>query len=53
MAKYRVTTVGITSTYYRVQVWRWFWPFWTDIGARFLDTERDAYRSIELLKDIR
>lgn len=30
MARYRIVVDGYAG--YEAQVWRWWWPFWTQIG---------------------
>lgn len=38
---YRVVNHGYYGKWYKVQVWRWWWPFWTTV-REYLDTEEDA-----------
>lgn len=33
MAKFRIVRDHILKGYYVAQVWRWYWPFWVELGG--------------------
>lgn len=51
--RYRVARDNYNSSYWAVQTWVWYWPFWIEFGAGLLDSEQDAINLINSLKNTR
>jgi hypothetical protein len=48
--KYRIARDKIFSSYWAVQIKRWWWPFWVEYGNGLLNSPEDAEELIEYLK---
>lgn len=46
MTYYRVLPHGHYGKWYKVEVWRIWWPFWVT-AAKYLDSEQEAYEWIK------
>lgn len=51
--KYRVARDRFYSRMWAVQVWRWWWPFWSEWGNGMLNSQQEAEELITILKDVR
>lgn len=46
--RYRITETTVLDTIYRLQYWRWYWPFWVSEGYSWgYDSLKEAQEELE------
>lgn len=51
--KYRIARDNWFPRYWAVQQWRWWWPFWIEVGNGMLESKEEALDFISELRTVR